>query len=958
MFKKLLLAASVFLLTLFISAAPISANDKEVLFIDGNVQRLFSVQDGLLSTSTLAIAQTTDGFIWLGGYGGLMRYDGDVMVPITTSLLSGVADLLDDPDGSLWIASTEGGIFRMEHGILSPIPFEGDSSLEVSCLERTSSGTIYFGTQDGIGYIDEEGLAQKLHIPALEGRYIRDLEAIGDKGLLCICRDGRLYKYTDQECEQIHLQEKNLIRCAQLDRGRQSIWLGTDTNSIIQCSLDFSKQEVLPVRGLKSINALGLGEKSELWICADNGIAVYLNGEIRIQRLKLNNSVDRMMQDSQGNYWFISSRQGVLEVSPCRFRNISQIAGMSDIVVNALVEKDGYLYIGHDEGIQILDINNYTLVQDANFDLLDGIRIRALYADNKNNLWVATTGEGLWCLQDDSVWTIYDMDNSPALASNKLRCIYPYGDDIVVGTDIGAYLVSDGKVQSLLEYPDDVNCRILGIYSQGDTLYLGTDGYGLYTVKDGIVTSHVSPEDGLGSSSLMKFLESQQRPGGLWLVTGNALVFYDGEGNFYPKLGLPTKNPLDILILHDGTCLIPSGIGLISISEEDLLADNYDAMTVYKPADGLPFEITANSSQCRSKDEIYFCGTGGVLSLMEETDYREEHQWHLVLDSIRTDGTDYFVQDMGHFTMDADTNRIEIGAHNLTYRNDNPTMFYYLEGLETKPNVSPLDSLSVITYTNLTYGDYLFHYGVLGTDGNVEAEITFGLSKPPHWYQKLPFKLAMMVAFAVGIGLLVTLIANIRVKRIDQERRIAFEIEENRRLGEIAYRDFLTGLLNRNYFERWMTLILPKAPSPIACISIDVNNLKVINDCFGHKEGDELLVKMAELLKQEFSTEQDTVFRTGGDEFLILACGNDRKKAVERLTILQQKAAKIYIESYPITFGYGICVKPTKDFVFEEALRISDLELLAAKAEYHGRTTLNSDEKQLLAKRDESQADS
>ena len=44
----------------------------------------------------------------------------------------------------------------MDHGILSPIAFEGEPAVEVSCLERTESGMIYFGTPDGIGYIDEE----------------------------------------------------------------------------------------------------------------------------------------------------------------------------------------------------------------------------------------------------------------------------------------------------------------------------------------------------------------------------------------------------------------------------------------------------------------------------------------------------------------------------------------------------------------------------------------------------------------------------------------------------------------------------------------------------------------------------------------------------------------------------------------------------------------------------------
>ena len=100
---------------------------------------------------------------------------------------------------------------------------------------------------------------------------------------------------------------------------------------------------------------------------------------------------------------------------------------------------------------------------------------------------------------------------------------------------------------------------------------------------------------------------------------------------------------------------------------------------------------------------------------------------------------------------------------------------------------------------------------------------------------------------------------------------------------------------------------------------------------------DKLLVETANLLEKSFPQENDVVIRMGGDEFLILCCGIDRKGARRKIEEVAAEAAQISIADTPISFEYGICTLSKEEFDFEEGLRLSDVELLKKKDEYHGR---------------------
>lgn len=85
-----------------------------------------------------------------------------------------------------------------------------------------------------------------------------------------------------------------------------------------------------------------------MWVCADNGIGYFEDGTtIKIlEGAKIDNSVENVIEDYEGNLWFTSSRQGVLKLVKSSFKNIGYLAEQQDVVVNTTCLVNGKLYIG------------------------------------------------------------------------------------------------------------------------------------------------------------------------------------------------------------------------------------------------------------------------------------------------------------------------------------------------------------------------------------------------------------------------------------------------------------------------------------------------------------------------------------------------------------------------------------------------------------------------------------
>lgn len=137
-------------------------------------------------------------------------------------------------------------------------------------------------------------------------------------------------------------------------------------------------------------------------------------------------------------------------------------------------------------------------------------------------------------------------------------------------------------------------------------------------------------------------------------------------------------------------------------------------------------------------------------------------------------------------------------------------------------------------------------------------------------------------------------------KDASKERKTRDDIEY------INTHDHLTGVYNRYYFEKKLKEAYECKHYPISVIMGDVNGLKLINDAFGHKEGDKLLISVVEILDKA-TRGNDIIARWGGDEFVILLPNTDRKevyKVVSRINMLCKNDQRQLIKS-SISVGHS-----------------------------------------------------
>ena len=930
------------LLILPVFLTPSYASQVEsLLFMDGNKQDVFSYEDGLLSTSTNAIAQTRDGFIWIGGYGGLVRYDDRKFDLYNLDGLTNIQDLLPASECGLWIASTDTGLIYYNYGEFT---FYNDTypqlSREVLCLAPASDDKVYFGTTNGLAWADTQGNAGKLDIPQLNSQYIKRVATLSGDALAAITRNGELYECSGEELQDVKLiEDYQNVRSVRWDCEDKIYYIGTTANQIYCCSESWELLDVINTGELNCVNDIAPQPGDQIVVSTDNGIGVYEDGTFRIQRMLISNSIDRILEDAERNFWFTSSRQGILRISRGRFRNLSQSAGLDNVVVNAVVKIGERLYIGHDDGLIILDVDSYKVITDARFECMQNTRIRDMYMDELGGIWFATKSKGLLCFNENEEWVTYNSDTYPAIPSDNFRCIYRVNNTLIAGTDTGACTIdltdrNAPVVENLVKDPSQLTERVLNVGVIDNTVYLGTDGYGICIVENGEVVKWITTESGLSSNVVMKFFKAETFDG-FWMVTGNSISYMEPDGSCKRMEHLPASNKLDLVIIN-GRVLILTNTGIFVTTESSLMAGG-EITRNYSHSDGLPFEITANSHQFIDGDMLYFCGSRGAASLRTSTDSTDTAPYQLVVDSISEDGKLRNIQGVETCILDSHTQRIDLHAHVLTYRPVQPVLFYYMEGFENEMRTTSLRSLSTISYTNMDGGNYIFHFGVIDSDTReILQEITVPIVKQYKWFETVLFRLAVILAALGLISLFIIVISRMKTRRLERILSQEYDEKEKRRLEEIAYKDYLTGLYNRNYIEVWNERILPEAQYPVTFIFMDCNDLKKINDAYGHKEGDMLLISMAALMKSCFDDPRCTLFRLGGDEFLVLCCGMDEGTVSCCMRRMRVDASNCIIEGNPLSFSYGLVSMSSSDFDFDEGLRIADEEMMEHKKLHHG----------------------
>jgi len=156
---------------------------------------------------------------------------------------------------------------------------------------------------------------------------------------------------------------------------------------------------------------------------------------------------------------------------------------------------------------------------------------------------------------------------------------------------------------------------------------------------------------------------------------------------------------------------------------------------------------------------------------------------------------------------------------------------------------------------------------------------------------------------------------------------------QNEQLEELATKDSLTGCLNRRAFFARLNpecTLASQERRDLACIMVDVDHFKAINDQHGHPVGDEVLRSVAQTLRSGVRA-SDVVCRYGGEEFCLLLCRTDAEKALQIAEGLREQIAANPVRGIRVTASFGVSGWTSETPTPEKLIDRADKALYAAK---------------------------
>lgn len=275
---------------------------------EGFAAVLYDNSNGLPTSEANAIVETKEGFMWIGSYAGLIRYDGNTFEHVDVGGLASIKCLYVDSKDRLWIGSNDNGVAVMEKGEVKKwTKLDGLKSSHIRAISEDLNGTIYVATTNGISLIDSKfnlTSMEEEEIAEANMRYLRaDADGViygsTDLGDLMMIQNGKLLWY--QPLEECPVGGVGAI-LPDPEGGRKVYFEASDLNFYKADLTDgFHIIEQIDIKPLSYLMSMEYID-GKIWITAGNGIGTLENGTFRLlDNLPMESNVGHVMTDYLGN---------------------------------------------------------------------------------------------------------------------------------------------------------------------------------------------------------------------------------------------------------------------------------------------------------------------------------------------------------------------------------------------------------------------------------------------------------------------------------------------------------------------------------------------------------------------------------------------------------------------------------------------------------------------------------
>ncbi|MCR4999055.1 MAG: response regulator [Lachnospiraceae bacterium] len=753
----------------------------------GYSMQIYDESNGLPTSDANCVLSDSKGYMWIGGYAGIFRYDGISFerLPSTEGLTSG-RSLFEDSKGRIWVGTNDNGIVVIDGDKQTHITYkDGLKSSTIRTFVEDDAGRIFAGTSMGVCLISDDYQITNFTDATLKDAYVLHMVKANNGYILGVTKNGVLFRIKDGWYESCiagdNLGIGAITAVCPDPENPEFMYLGNDEGKVYYGEYgDYqTKMKEIDVSPAISVNWMTYA-CGRIWVVSDDTVG-YLDDQkeyVNLSNLPLTSGIEMLVEDYQGNLWMASSRQGVAKVVANNFHFLSEQAGLEEQVVNTTCLYNGKLYIGTDHGLQIIDENQQGYTDELT-EYLAETRIRCIRRDGAGNLWIACYNNGKGLTRYSSDGSIYSFTEENGFITNSVRCVYPMSDgSVIVGTNNGAAVIKGDQVirtYGRREGMANLVCLSVEEGPNGDII-IGTDGGGMY-VASGNEFRHYGRGDGMTSDVLMRSYWDETR-GIYWLVTSNSLQYLK-DGLVYEIKTFPYADIFDVCFDNHDNLWVISAYGLICLKADDVLNKSDYSYQVYDGRCGLTSEATANS-YIEKDDEgnIYLAERLGVDKVNINNFFQQNNEIRIGLKNITCSTGEIVPREDGVYEIPSDAGRIQIHASVLNYSLSNPTIHIFLEGDEESGIEVNQRNITALEYTNLPYGNYTLHVQIVDeATREVYKDSTFAIDKRPRVMELFVVKLLLLALLALVGGLIVWRIMSGTVIR-RQYREIAAAKEE------------------------------------------------------------------------------------------------------------------------------------------------------------------------------------
>ncbi len=779
-FSKVLVAMLCAVILFVDFSVPVQAQKEKAT---PHVVTVYNEQNGLPTGEANTILQTSDGHIWIGSYGGLIRYNGtdfrnySVEGAITSS---SIRSLFEDSQGRLWIGTNDAGVVMMEKDVFTEIVSPEDKSfLCIRDFEEGADGTIYVASNSGLAKI-MDGKVQPYDIEEIAGNTIYsiaidshgrvwgamnngDCVVLQNDALIDIFESGRVLDGTD-------------IYSVDADEAGNII-LGTSSNTVVVLKFPTESLKAgafdadFHSTGNVSVHNSVSASNGYILVSAINGVAVITPDGIVTEFGEEDKamSVNAAVADYENNLWLASSSYGVIRYSQGCFESPNAVAKLSEVAVNAVAYQGGYWYIGTDTGLIVCD-EDWNRVTNELTDMFQDVRIRCIIADGADNIWLASYSDNAVVSYNAKKNDIGVYNTENGLVGDRARVLMALSDgSIAVGTQTGVSIIKDGVVTESYDHDDGIDNPTILCLAEGNDgeLLAGSDGNGIYTIKDGRITNHGFTE-GLEEGVVLRMLQDADKTG--WFISAGSSLYYWKDGQF-SRLTNFTKDAGSIFDLYDkdGKLWIIQNSGVIAMDKATLLSKEATDTIHYSFNHGLTGSINANTWNYLDESGILYLTTRNGISEFAFQGVSNAAP-KLCISRVIVDGQVY--EHPTELKLDSSAQRITIDFAALSYTDTiELRVTTTLKGFDKTVELAQ-DKSGTVSYTNLPGGNYVFEVTVYSPENpEIMETCTLAISKEKQLVELATFWIAMAVLLIVASCGIVMLVAKVKLNRLHRRQQ-------------------------------------------------------------------------------------------------------------------------------------------------------------------------------------------